>query len=288
MKVSILLLLGLLLSATIVRSQDNVPFTKLEQQVKRQQGGWNGDKSVLSKIFNEERKRLGDQFEASLLTYIGADPERHYWIALFLTSPSYLHGGKPVPQLSMRILEQGIKLLRDKTDEDSVGSTLSFNVFAAVLSQKLGLMAKATSHKNEVERRLAENRDWGAFFPALSDEDRELYDSIPSSEKSVRTSLPTDKRGDRPRTRVSQGVLNGKAKVLGRPRFPADIDASGQVIVSIVYDEAGKVIYARAISGPPLLFLVAEEAARKTLFPPFTVEGKAEKVSGVLIYNFVR
>lgn len=32
----------------------------------------------------------------------------------------------------------------------------------------------------------------------------------------------------------------------------------------------------------------AVEAALKTVFPPFTLEGKPEKVSGVLVYKFVK
>jgi hypothetical protein len=72
------------------------------------------------------------------------------------------------------------------------------------------------------------------------------------------------------------------------PHYPPHVDASGQVVVSIVYDEGGKVICARAISGPPQLLESAVEAALKTVFPPFTLEGKPEKVSGVLVYKFVR
>jgi hypothetical protein len=55
----------------------------------------------------------------------------------------------------------------------------------------------------------------------------------------------------------------------------------------IVFDEQGKVIWARAISGHPLLRSACEDAAWQSTFPPMKVSGQPEKVTGVLIYNFV-
>ena len=273
----------------ITQQQTREPFAELQRQVEKQQGGWNGDKSVLSAIFDKERRQLGDQFEIELLKYIAGDAEKHYWISSFLEEPDYLHGNRPLPYLSLIIMEEGSNLLRDKTDQDSVGLTLSFNVIATVLSQKLGFTTLAISHKADAEHRLLSNGDWGAFFPAMNKDDRKLYDSVSSGIKSVRTTLPSDSSPDRPKTKVSAGVLNGRAKSLPLPRYPPQSgEVSGQVVVSIVFDETGRVIWAHAISGHPLLQKAAEDAAFKATFPPFKLEGKPEKVSGVLIYNFVK
>ncbi|HEX7720954.1 MAG TPA: hypothetical protein VF397_02270 [Pyrinomonadaceae bacterium] len=290
MKIFLGRLVGLFLLATSVvhaQPQTRAPFAILDEQVRSQPAGWNGDKSKLSTVFAAERLRLGRDFESALMKYIANDAEKHYWISAFLEYSDYLHGNKSLPHLSMLIIEEGLALLRDKTDDDSVGLSLSFNVVGAVLAEKLGLNTLAISHKNDAERRLAENADWGAFFPAMSEEERRLYDGLPSAIKRVSTSLPGGDAADRPKTRVSGGVLNSRAINLPLPSYPS-ADASGEVVVSIVYDETGKVIWARAMSGPTLLQKPAEDAARKATFPPFKLEGKLEKVSGVLIYRFVR
>ncbi len=292
MKAFLILLAGsVVLANTTVRAQapSPAPFAKLEQQVRAQQGGWNGDKSILSTLFDQERRRLGDRFESELLKYIAGDAEKHYWISAFLEEPDYLHGSKPVPHLSLLVMEEGLYLLRDKSDQESLGLSLSLNVIAAVLSQKLGFKSFAISHKDAAERPLAADSDWHAYFPAMSEADLRIYDAVPSNIKRVRSSLPSDDSPDRPTTRISAGVLNGRATKLPLPVYPASVrEASGQVVVSVVVDEAGKVIWARAISGLPLLQKSAEDAAWKAEFPPVKLEGKPQKISGVLIYEFVK
>ena len=265
------------------------PFAELERQVKTQLGGWDGDKRILSRLFDNERHRLGDQFEVELLNFVAGDPERHYWIAVFLEEPAYLHGSKPLTQLSLKLMVQGIGLLRGgNPDEENAGQMLAFNVLAAVLSQKLGLRDQATQHKSEAELALAKNPDLRLYYPAMSEEYAKIYDGVAGEFKEVRTSLPASQDSDRPKTRLSAGVLNGRATNLPRPAYPAALrDVTGQVTVSIVVDEKGKVIWAKAISGAPPLQKLAEEAAWKAEFTPIKLEGTPEKVSGVLIFNFV-
>ncbi len=281
--------IGILLMAVGVLAQERAPFAELDRQVRAQRGGWDGDKSVLSTVFDKERRQLGDKFEAELLKYISGDAEKHYWISAFLEDSGYLHGNKPLPQLALLVMEQGLSLLRNKTDETSVGLTVSLNVIAAVQSQELGLPNLATSHKNDAERLLTADSDWHAYFPAMSEDELKTYDAVPSSYKSVRSSPPNDDSSGKPRTRVSGGVLNGRASSLPIPRYPPSArGVSSQVVVGVVFDETGKVIWAHAMSGHPLLQKAAEEAALKATFPPFKLEGKPEKVYGVLIYNFVK
>jgi TonB family protein len=92
-----------------------------------------------------------------------------------------------------------------------------------------------------------------------------------------------------PKARISAGILNGRAVVMIKPVYPPVAKAagvSGEVNVRIVFDESGKVIWARAISGHEYLRAAAEDAARQTTFTPVMLSGKPMKVSGTLLYKF--
>jgi hypothetical protein len=259
-------------------------------------------KSKLSAVFDSERRQLGDRFESELLTWLGNDVEKHYWISYFLEAESYLHGNKRLPHLSLLIKEQALRLVRDKDDEDSQGYVVSFTITAAALSAELGFSSLAISYKDEAEELLKKNPDLRAHVPAMHDDERSVYDKIPSkvaprpavtvTPPSTVPSRPTV-MGDPnppPKARVSAGVLNGRAVKLVKPSFPAEAHkagASGQVTVQVVFDEQGKVIWARAISGHPLLRSASEDAAWQSTFPPLKLSGEMVKVSGVVIYNFV-
>ncbi len=89
---------------------------------------------------------------------------------------------------------------------------------------------------------------------------------------------------------VSGGVINGKATNLVKPAYPAAaraVRASGAVNVQVTVDEKGDVISASAVSGHPLLRASAVQAARESKFSPTLLSGKAVKVTGVIVYNFV-
>jgi TonB family protein len=86
------------------------------------------------------------------------------------------------------------------------------------------------------------------------------------------------------------GVLNARAVSLPQPAYPAiarAARASGTVAVEIVVDESGKVIWAEALSGHPLLMKSAVEAARQAEFAPVKLKGQPVKVSGLITYNFI-
>jgi hypothetical protein len=162
---------------------------------------------------------------------------------------------------------------------------MSFNVTAAVLSQRLGLNSLSISYKKDAEKSLAENSGLYAYFPAMSEEELKIYDSLPGSRRS---SALDDEFRDMPKARVHGGILNDRATRLPPPVYPVAVkEIRGQVNVSIVFNEEGKVIWAHATSGPPALRKVAEDAARKAEFKPLLLEGKPERVFGVLIYQFV-
>jgi TonB family protein len=88
---------------------------------------------------------------------------------------------------------------------------------------------------------------------------------------------------------VSGGVLNGMALVLPSPLYPDTarrMNQAGMVQVEVVVDENGKVISARALSGPSTLRDVAVEAAYRARFSPTKLSGQSVKVTGQINYNF--
>lgn len=90
---------------------------------------------------------------------------------------------------------------------------------------------------------------------------------------------------------ISKGVINGQAKSLPPPPYPAPArmaNAEGKVSVQITIDETGKVISSKAIDGHPLLKGAAEKAAWNAKFSPTYLSEVAVKVTGVIVYNFKR
>ena len=64
--------------------------------------------------------------------------------------------------------------------------------------------------------------------------------------------------------------LNGRAITLPQPKYPAwvmETGAKGTVVVLVDVGADGKVVSARAVSGPALLMQAAEEAALRATFP---------------------
>ena len=74
----------------------------------------------------------------------------------------------------------------------------------------------------------------------------------------------------------------------------SDLDAAsqwycahfGMVEVEVTVDENGKVLSARATSGPPTLRDAAVEAAKHARFSPTRLSGAPVKVIGMINYNF--
>ena len=88
---------------------------------------------------------------------------------------------------------------------------------------------------------------------------------------------------------IRSGVITGKAINLPQPSYPASANSAGvegSVAVEVLIDEDGKVIEAKAISGPPVLRGAAEDAARRARFTPIRLEGVPVKITGIINYNF--
>jgi TonB family protein len=218
---------------------------------------------------------------------LGKDPERHYWISFFLETESYLHGNKPLPELSLLIKEQGLTLVRNKEDEDSRHYVVGLSVTAAVLSSKLGFTDLARSHKTEAEALLLQHPELSSSFPGMYEDEQRRYEGIESAVKGKVPSI-VGATNPPPRTTISGGIMNDKAKNFVKPKYPSEAgDATGQVTIQVVVDETGKVIWAKPVSGHPLLQKAAEEAAWQTTFKPTILSGKPVKVTGILLYDFV-
>jgi len=88
---------------------------------------------------------------------------------------------------------------------------------------------------------------------------------------------------------VSGGVLNGKAISLPTPGYPdmaRRMGIFGTVEVSVILDENGKVLSAKAMSGPGALRDAAVQAALRARFSPTKLSGQPVKVSGQINYKF--
>jgi TonB family protein len=89
---------------------------------------------------------------------------------------------------------------------------------------------------------------------------------------------------------LSAGLLNGKTVSLPQPAYPPIARAAraqGTVVVEVVVDEQGAVVFADAASGHPLLWQAAVSAARQAKFTPFKVKGRPVTVAGIITYNFI-
>jgi len=88
---------------------------------------------------------------------------------------------------------------------------------------------------------------------------------------------------------VSNGVLNGQALSLPAPIYPESarrMQLIGTVRVEVTVDENGKVISAKAISGPGLLRDASVQAAYRAKFSPTKLSGRPVQVTGSIVYNF--
>lgn len=87
-----------------------------------------------------------------------------------------------------------------------------------------------------------------------------------------------------------QKVLRGMAISMPKPAYTPAARAEhahGLVIVQVIIDETGKVIFACGIKGHRLLVDVSEKAAYGARFTPTKLSGQPIRVIGLLTYNFV-
>lgn len=103
------------------------------------------------------------------------------------------------------------------------------------------------------------------------------------------TPAPAPPRQEGP-VRLTSSLISSKAIDKPAPPYPPIARAAnmqGTVAVQIVIDEQGRVISAKATSGPPLLQNAAVQAAYRARFTPTVLGGQPVKVTGSITYNFV-
>jgi TonB family protein len=89
--------------------------------------------------------------------------------------------------------------------------------------------------------------------------------------------------------RKSGGVLAASATRRVEPTYPRSAQAAhitGNVVVEIIIDEDGKVISAKALSGPDELQEAAVAAAKQWTFPRTALSGVPVKVVGTITFSF--
>lgn len=282
MKKLICVCLILLLSAAIAVAQD-LPFESFRKAVKEESGGFAGNKENLSKVFNAERIRLGQTFETELWKYFGDDADKHFWVSLFLTAKSYLHGNEPLPELASKIRTRALELLKDRNDKRSVGRKVTIYRQLAVSSKLAGNQDDAVRFRDSSEGLLAKHDDIEAYVSGRTERDICVYQNITGS-------IAGCKESETPKEKIiTRGWLNSRALEFVKPIYPAELKGKGikaRVDVRIMTDTAGNVISAEVIRGPSEFHKAAIEAAMKAKFSPMALSGQPVKTSGWLSYMF--
>jgi TonB family protein len=185
---------------------------------------------------------------------------------------------------SGRVYSYEYKGLLDKAIEDQT------TVLKLLVNKDLLTYEKLSKEYKKRSDLYAKKGDFANATKDLSEASRlikttEMIENVESNN----TKPKVDKTVPNSSDAISGGVLNGKAINLVQPPYPPAakaVRASGTVNVQVLLDIDGNVISATAVSGHALLKAAAESAARSSKFKPTVVNGKAVKVTGVIVYNF--
>jgi len=261
------------------------PFATVDAAFKKSRLNW----SRASEPFQQERIRLGQNFEPELWKYLGDDVDKQDKISNFLLYPEYLHGNLPMPYLAMQIQLKSLSTLRGKTDLSSRIMYVTTSINAAILDGALGLVDQAEVHKSEAEAMMAKDKFLATGFPAIDDYDRCIYDSVGHHEiASPATTCAAKKTAGEPNVALIEvgAIPNEMFTTNPKPRWPAKTARQpGVVVVQVVIDENGKVETADALSGPADLQPAALKAAKEAHFQKTVYRGQAVKVRGQLKYE---
>lgn len=89
---------------------------------------------------------------------------------------------------------------------------------------------------------------------------------------------------------INAGIVNTRATNLPKPPFPSTFNGKIKkletVVVQIIVNESGDVIYARSILGHPVFKQASEVAARQTKFAPTLISGEPFNINALLVYKF--
>jgi TonB family protein len=277
-------LVALILVYSGVVFAQSEPFAIFSRAVKEERGGFSGNKENLSRVFNEVRIGLGAEFEFELWKYLSDDAEKHYWLSLFLTSRSYLHGNEPLPELARQIQIKALSLLAERDDLESRGRVVSINRRLAISSKLDGNQEDAVRFRDKAEFEINEyGKSLSPYIAGQTDYDNCVYRNI---ESSIDECDPVP----RPKERVvSAGWLNNRALNFANPEYPREITgkrSQARVDVGILTDANGNVETANIIRGPSQFHNAALEAAKRLKFTPTLLSGVPVKVSGWVSFDF--
>ena len=114
-----------------------------------------------------------------------------------------------------------------------------------------------------------------------------IFSQSPNSEQRFEVATPVKK--DVLHNKDGKVILNNQFAFLAAAECSEEAvkaGAKGTVEVEVLINKDGKVIYAKAVSGDPLLKNAAEEAAKNSRFREnFTAAGW-EQISGIILFNF--
>ena len=142
------------------------------------------------------------------------------------------------------------------------------SIYPLVLAAILALVALPANSQNSP-----------GGFPRLSSEERKIIDEC---------ELP-----NRPKPKGEIKVvseLRGRAIRKPKPIYPKEAKAtkvSGTVKVDVVIDEKGRVIWAGAVTGEPMLQEASRRAACRARYSPTVISSRAVKTQTSIRYNFV-
>lgn len=110
-----------------------------------------------------------------------------------------------------------------------------------------------------------------------------------ASEVDTQSHAVTHAPDSNPLTVIQGGVINGRAILKPAPQYPEAARSArqeGTVVIQVSVNEAGNVVAACAISGPPLLLEDSELAAYAWRFEPTRLGGVPVRVRGTITFNF--
>lgn len=134
--------------------------------------------------------------------------------------------------------------------------------------------------------------DHCAFFgsPGLEANVHDIQAEVDSSSTLGRLPVPPDSDPTWLRKKAdADGVDVGKAIHREAPQYPDSArraGITGDVLVAVVVNKSGSVVYAAPLDGPTVFLAVSVEAARKWEFKPTTKDNHNVNVVGSLTFHF--
>lgn len=275
-----------------IGGQTGKPFAEIDAYIAKNNQDFDKREEIF-KLFNNERIRLGANFESELWKYLGNDLPKHYWISGFVEYEDFLQGNQPLPQLALKIRQKAIEFPVGKDDYPPLGMKYTMLRKTALDLFLTGKKDLAKSYKKQADVLYEEIKDYGVvgaddeyticvFDNLESDITICKKETAQNSEEDTTNNISSFDSG-------STSVINGEALSLPKPEYPkaaGAVRASGSVNVKVVVNVQGNIVSAEAVSGHLLLRSAAVEAAKKAKFRPFTENGKIIERTGIIVYNF--